>query len=916
MYNIKDKEEARKIYQAVIDGRITGKQAENARESLLKFNRLSQPSTIGEKAHTAGLAVQTGITADLLGAPVDLANFVLQKLGVVSEGNVPHFGSEAIAYNLRNLGMAVPKTEDLPFDQRAAARGGRTTGQALGMAAPFFGVSSRLSAAQAAAPTVASGSVAKNILTDMVKDTAKSPARMAALEGGASVGAGAGRTLAETVDPGNETLGLISELVGGIGAPLTLARTMARKTGDAAQAFTPEGRNRRAAKLVKDKLEEGGYLSKDDALLADEQVMTLAKQLRDVDEGFYGTTAQVTQDPKARDVFSTLESTLLKSPNVPAKVKSDFAEGTKSTAQKFDEAFRKMNNSTDPFVVKAAQEMRIEYFNKNLDKRLDNARNRMDDAISKALTKNPEDAVKASAEARSILDKELKLARSTESKLWNEVDKSVNAPTEETIKAFNSVKNEIGPAEQIVKPLEAFMKGLVKREGVDFQPGRSGNFRSAKELFRKRSVTLGLARQATATSRFNDARLLNKIADGMLSDLNKVTDATTKVAREFSRDLNEKFNTKFVRGLRKEEPGVLFEKATQGSDAQRAFNMQALKRTTERLVDPMEVAQTKRAMEKLQRDFMESAAARTVDRVTGQVEPAAFSKFIKNNQLTLKETGMLDDLTNIDKQVQLSKILQKTANDPKRGRAFVEKKSLAAQIRGGSDDLNEVVSKAFDSPHQVNAFRDLSRTVKRGKNADAMEGLRHAIFDELIRRSTTKMPFKQLSDEPIELISGTKLKEVLETVAQGKSVRQNLLDSGLISRAQSENLDKVIAKAKVFESAMGNKKRMDELIKIGDGLINLFARVAGSKVGANSAIGQIGGGSTLQAQAAFSGLGQKLLEKVPALKIHGVLTDAMRNPALMSDLLRYTPKSPKRVLSRINAYLLQAGLTDLDNQDN
>ena len=912
MYNIKDKEEARKIYQAVIDGRITGKQAENARESLLKFNRLSQPSTIGEKARTAALELQTGLVT-IPGQAVDLANFVLQKVGLVPEGNVAFGSSQAIEQNLRGLGMAAPKTEDLPFDQRAAAAGGKTAGQALGMAAPFFGAASRLSAAQAAAPTVASGSVAKNILTDMVKDTAKSPGRMLALEAGGAGGAGAGRALAESAAPGNETAGMIAEIGGGILAPLTLARTMARKTGDAAQAFTPEGRNRRAAKLVKDKLEEGGYLSKDDALLADEQVMALAKQLRDVDEGFYGTTAQVTQDPKARDVFSTLESTLLKSPNVPAKVKSDFAEGTKSTAQKFDEAFRKMNNSTDPFVVKAAQEMRIRYFKKNLDKRLDNARNRMDDAISKALTKNPEDAVKASAEARSILDKELKLARSTESKLWNEVDKSVNAPTEETIKAFNSVKNEIGPAEQIVKPLEAFMKGLVKREGVDFQPGRSGNFRSAKELFRKRSVTLGLARQATATLRFNDARMLNKIADGMLSDLNKVTDATTKVAREFSRDLNEKFNTKFVRGLRKEEPGVLFEKATQGSDAQTAFNMQALKRTTERLVDPMEVAQTKRAMEKLQRDFMESAAARTVDPVTGQVKPAAFSKFIKSNQLTLKETGMLDDLTNIDKQVQLSKTLQDTA---KRRRAFVEKKSLAAQIRGGSDDLNEVVSKAFDSPYQVNAFRDLSRTVKRGKNADAMEGLRHAIFDELIRRSTTKMPFKQLSDEPIELISGTKLKEVLETVAQGKSVRQNLLDSGLISRAQSENLDKVIAKAKVFESAMGNKKRMDELIKTGDGLINLFARVAGSKVGANSVIGEIGGGSTLQAQAAFSGLGQKLLEKVPALKIQGVLTDALRNPALMSDLLRYTPKSPKRALSRINAYLLQAGLTDLDNQDN
>ena len=477
MYNIKDRREAEIIAKAINDGKLTGEARENAVAALRKFDRLSQPSTTTQKTATTGASVQTGIGKSV-GSPVDLANFILEKLGVVPEGNVPHFGSEAIAHNMRNLGIGVAKTEDLPFDQRALARGGETTGQALGMAAPFFGVSSRLSAAQAAAPTVASGSVAKNILTDMVKDTAKSPARMAALETGGAVGAGAGRTLAETVDPGNETLGLISELVLGIGAPLTLARTMARKTGDAAQAFTPEGRNRRAAKLVKDKLEEGGYLSKDDALLADEQVLALAKQLRDVDEGFYGTTAQVTQDPKARDVFSTLESTLLKSPNVPAKVKSDFAEGTKSTAQKFDEAFRKMHNSTDPFVVKAAQEMRIEYFNKNLDKRLDNARNRMDDAISKALTKNPEDAVKASAEARSILDKELKLARSTESKLWNEVDKSVPSPTEDTIRAFKSIKDEISPDEQVMKPLESFIQGVIKRSEEGLQI-------SAKELFRK-----------------------------------------------------------------------------------------------------------------------------------------------------------------------------------------------------------------------------------------------------------------------------------------------------------------------------------------------------------------------------------------------------------------------------------------------
>ena len=44
----------------------------------------------------------------------------------------------------------------------------------------------------------------------MVKDTATSPGRMLALEVGGAGGAGAGRGLAETVDPGNKTLGLIA----------------------------------------------------------------------------------------------------------------------------------------------------------------------------------------------------------------------------------------------------------------------------------------------------------------------------------------------------------------------------------------------------------------------------------------------------------------------------------------------------------------------------------------------------------------------------------------------------------------------------------------------------------------------------------------------------------------------------------
>lgn len=57
---------------------------------------------------------------------------------------------------------------------------------------------------------------------------------------------------------------------------------------------------------------------------------------------------------------------------------------------------------------------------------------------------------KASAEAREIIDSELKIARNMENTLWDEVDKSVDSPTDQTIKVFNEIKDEISPNEQVL----------------------------------------------------------------------------------------------------------------------------------------------------------------------------------------------------------------------------------------------------------------------------------------------------------------------------------------------------------------------------------------------------------------------------------------------------------------------------------
>lgn len=915
---IQNEGEANIIAQAIRDGKLTGKRREAAIQDLRKFDEYKGEIGILNQIDAAGKGLNVGLLAKVGGAPVDIANALikgvdagLEFIGVPEDlfeaSEEPFGGEKSIRRGLTAGGMGYMDIKDLPEEQRPIARGAETVGEVTGMAAPVFGAASRMSPAKAMMQAPPS-----NMVREMVKSTARNPGKMAAIEGTSALGAGVARAGAEAVAPGNEFIGMPAEIIGGLAGPAPMLRAITNKTKSIAENFTPRGREEAASRKVREILEENQYLTKNPE--ADESKMTdLVEQLKK-GEGSGLTSAQVVQDPKAREVLTAIENKLIS--DAGDELKTAINTQNKKSIDKFNRQIKKLNNSTNPIVAKEAQELRIEFLNKNLDKTIKLAEDKAVAAVAKVLTKNKDDAINASASARQIIDDELKLARNTETKLWAEVDKSIPSPTKQTIRAFNSIKDEISPNEQVMKPLENFINGLIKRkqETLTQNPGRGFMSTaqqqglkpvvrvSAKELFRKRSVALNLARQAKATGRFNDARMLNKLADGMLKDLDQVTDVAANVAREFSRSLNEKFNTKLIRNAREAEPGVFLEKAgnttgrLQGSDAQRSFNFQALKKATERTVDTMETARTTETLNKSLRDFVESAAAEVIDPFTNQVKPEALSKFINNNQLTLREVGMLDDITDVDKKVKLATKLQQTAI---KGKAFVEKKSIAAQIARGKDDLSEVIAKAFDSNYQADAFKDLAVTVKRSKNPDAIEGLRHGVFDELIKRATIN------KGDLGGLISGNNLDQLLNNKIGKKTLRQNLMEAQLITPAQSANLTKISEKAKVFENVVTDPRKLNTLISSGDGVINLLARIMGSRLGAMTAAGQ--GAPLVMAQAGSRTM-QKILEKVPALKVQGVLTQAIQDPKFMADLLQKRAKPQKQLDTRINAYLLQAGL--------
>ena len=864
--------------------------------------RQSNPKSSGlQKASAAAKGFNVGALADVLGLPVDFVNAGLNKIGLGSE--VPFGGSESIRRGLTAGDMGYIDEQDLPEDQRALARGGRTAGQVVASAAPVFGAARTLSPAQALMQSAPSKSAIKQIGSDMVKSTARSPGQMAAIEGASAVGAGQARMIAEDVAPGDELTGTLAEVAGGLLSPLALARKPLEKGKQFADTFSEAGRERAASQKVTEILRE------QNPGITDDQISGVAKQLRESED--VGRTAQVTENELARKTFTAMDNKLIADAGDEAK--TAIQNQNKKTTEAFNRKIRKMQNSGNPEMVKEAARLRIDTFTKRMNKRVDDAESRMGEAVARTLNKNSDDAEAASREARRILDNELDVARKTEADLWGEIDKNVNATTKNTMRVFKDMQDELLDVENISNPVQGWVQNLFKRQKESQIVNKQRGFKAvaqqlgfqqpflikAKELFRARSRALELARSERAKMNFGDARRLQKISDAILDDLIQVTDETTVVAREFSKDLNERFNTDFIQGIRKVKPDVALEKGvgnlSQGSDTQRALNIQAMKRATES-------AEASEALARTQKSFIQNSAARIINPQTGQVDPGKLARLIKDNPQTLREVGLLDDITNMDQQVRLAGLLQKTA---KEGKAFATKRSIAGQIldetnkRGG---LSNVVNNAFESKFQAAAFRDLSNVVKRAKNPEALEGLRHEVYDTLLNKATIK------GGNLDGFISGKKLDELLS--ANDGALKNNLLASKLISKDQLDGIKEIAKKARIFEESATDPAKLNTIITTGDGVVNLLARVIGSKVGANSALGQVMGGTTLVAQSAFSKLAQKTIEKVPALKVQGVLTKAMDDKKFMAMLLEMRSKTPKQAQTRINAYLLQTGLLE------
>lgn len=842
----------------------------------------AKPSSAGEKTEAALRGVNAGLLADVIGAPVDLINQAPRLLNLLpgEQGmkpitENPTGGSQSIRNFLSDtFDIGYKDKNQLPVSQRPYAVGGETVGQTIGTVLPFLGAASKVRAVDAANKIAPKGNVAANIVDDLVRTTAQKPATTTGVEIGLAVPAGIGAGLAEQINPDNSTSRMYGELAGAF-SPLVVTNVLPSLTSGLYKAIEtrlPGGVKRSAATAIQGKVaKDGGNSEK------------IAELLR-AGQGS-ATSAQMSGDPSLLSVQNAYATD-----GVNPQFGQAVQDQTERAITEFNDAYKTAINSGDPELMRQAAAARQQYVIATMNARVKTAEKTAKDLANRNLPRM--DKNKINTLARDVVEAELRLARKTERGLWSAVDRDLVVPSTNTLSAVNEVKAGLASGEQLPAPLTAVVRDIKKKQpkkNIGKNETTSGN------LLRTRSRYLELAREARASKKFGDARMYQKVADAMLDDLDPITGGAAQEARVFSRQLNEKFTQGFMGktlGYSKDgglsvAPERTLEVAQSGSDVQQSLNLQAMRDASGEQVYNM----TGR-----QQEFFQSLAADTTN-FDGTVNPASLERFIQGNQKTLTDLGLGDVLSNVSAKARLSERLSDLAS---KGTAFATNKSTAAKVLG-TNNLGDLIKSTLTSGNISGGLSDLARLARKSGDPAVLDGLRSGVYDTLLTSATTQGG----------LVSGNRLDALLGVKTGGQTLKASLKNSGVFTQGQMRNIDQFITKTKQFEAALANTSKADNLLGGEDIFFDLLLRIGGASVGSASALGQATG-APLVAAGAGSRAARAAFDKVPKLKVRGIIEEALLNPKLMAELLSkptaITAKAARN--RRINAILIQSGVFD------
>lgn len=920
----------------------------DARKLAEMYNKVTQAASqaatresLKGPATSVARGVTTGLT-NVLGAPVDLAAAALSSIGEPREPGRgaaaagfgvdtsqfrpppttkpprldidipdPFGGSASIRRGLGNVaeffGMH-PKTfaydsvQDLRPEDRPFAIGG----EAIGGAAPFAtlpflarGAAALTQAGRAAqtargtAPASQMGPVAE-IVDPIVRQAKRAPGITGLTETTSAVGAGMGGGAAQLVDPGNPYLRAAAEVVGGTLSPAALAlrtgTSALEGVKDAGRRLTGPGREQKAAEIVQGIIRDLG----DDPAQVARDITASIPAPGDVDSvlvGLPGKSATTGTLSNNRVLLAVERKLARDNPQFADRA----AQGMEASLQSLRKRAEDLYTADNPEDLRLAAQTRDRYFSQLLDTRVRNAQQKVSELQAQVASGSIADSVDISKRAHSILADALKDARKIEKSHWDKVEKDLPVTANNLFSRRNELYERLLPNETLPAPVDNFIRGLE----VQNEPITSG------DLLRLRSRALSRSRDLRAQGEYGDAHFLDEIAEATLDDLNLVPGASAETARDFSRNLHDKFTRTFGgealrtagTGARRIPPELMLDRGFMSGGAKGELRFRELN-------EAAGFGGRGEEMSSEISNYLAQAARQTMDGDT--VNPAKLQRFLQTNDEILQQ---YPDLKSQLETVDSAQVAFRNAEKSRTMGTKAIKQKAAFSLLAGDEAPSAVIRRIFSGATPTKNYRDMANLAKRS-GPEATAGLRTATLESAM--TAAQSPKGDLSFNTLRRLMTSPIKGAKNLPSRLEIMKKN----GVMTEKQADQFEELLERAVKIEDSLQDAATIDNLIPELGALTDFVVRVSGAKLASKGLAGGVGGESLIVAAAGSKAM-RKMFDKVPNAKISDVLIEAAENPRFMVNLLkRPTSVRQARDLERqINAYLINAGLTPIVSEE-
>jgi hypothetical protein len=883
----------------------------------------------------------TGLT-NLAGAPVDLAAAALSSIGgepgpvrprgAASAGfgvdtsqfrpppttkpppldidiRDPVGGSASIRRGLKNvagfLGMH-PKTfaydsiQDLRPQDRPFAIAGEPIGGFVPFAAlPFLArggaaltQAGRLAQTARGTPPASQMGPVAEIFDPIVRQAKRAPGITGLTETTAAVGAGIGGGGAELAAPGNPYARLAAEIVGGTISPAAMAlRTGASAVAgvkDIARRFTGQGKEQKAAEIVQGIVRGIGD---DPAQLARELEESIPKP-DDVASFLVGVPGRVptTGTLSGNPILLAVERKL-------ARDNPQFAfrasQGMEASLQALRKRTEDLYASGNPEDLRLAAVTRDRYFKQLLDTRVRNAQQKVDEIRSKVASGRVADSADISKRTHFILADALKDARKIESEHWGKVEKDTPLTANNVIAQREEIYRELLSNETLPEPVDTFIRGLSKET-----PTTSG------DLLRLRSRALVRSRSLRSQGEYDFVHFLDEIAEATLKDLDLMPGAPAEIARNFSRNLHDKFTRTFGgealrtagTGAKRISPELMLDRGFMSGGPTGELRFRQLR-------EAADFGGRGTEMSAEISNYLAYAARQTMEGDT--VSPVKLQRFLKQNDEALQQ---YPDLKAQLKTADDAQVAFRNAEKTRTMGTKAIKQKAAFSLLAGDEVPSAVIRRVFSGATPVKNYRDMAKLAKRS-GPEATAGLRTATIESAI--TAAQSPKGDLSFNTFRRLMTSPIKDAKHLPSRLELMKNN----GVMTAEQTDQFEKLLERSVKIENSIQNAATMDSLIPEIGALTDFIIRVSGAKLATRGLGGGVGGESLIVASAGSKAM-RRMFDKVPNAKLTDVLIEAAENPRFTVDLLkRPTSVRQARALERqINAYLINAGITPAVSQ--